>query len=270
MFTLGRYAPLILIFFFAGSAQAALDEWGTEAWTSIADCSGSCTNFSFGPTMGGPGISNSGLSEISAPRGNAKASAVLAGDISSPILKAEAYANPNSHGAFATAFGVQGYTYTGIGETVVININLDGLVDDPESDAGDTSAFMEVVIYRPDNFAFIAHRPSLDFEFGAMPFQQSGGSEASVFLQLDYMNPTTDSGQISIDLANGDEFYLWALLRAEAEAGLSATSADAFNTGTISFAGDPLLEAAAPVPVPAALWLLGSALVGLVRFGSRH
>ena len=270
MSALNRYVPLILIFFFAGSAQAALEDWGTEARTSIADCPSFCTNFSSGPSLGGLGVSNSGLSEISMSRGNAKASAVLAGDISSPILKAEAYANPNSHGAFATAFGVQGYTYTGPGETVVINIDLDGLVNDPESDASDTSAFMEVVIYQTDSFGFIADRPSLDFEFGAMPFQQSGGGEASVFLQLDYMNPTTDSGQISIDLVNGDEFYLWALLRAEAEAGLSATSADAFNTGTISFAGDPLLEAAAPVPVPAALWLLGSALVGLVRFGSRH
>ena len=205
---LNRYAPLILVFFFAGSAHAALEEWGARAGTSVADCPSFCTNFTFGTTMGGFVVSNSGLSEISAFRGNAKASAVLAGDISSPILKAEAYANPNSHGAFATAFGVQGYTYNGSGETVVLDINLDGLVIDPETDPTDTRAYLEVVIYQPDDFGFYSDRGTLEGEAGAIPFTQSDGiEEASVFLQLDHTNPTADSGQISIDLVNGDEFY---------------------------------------------------------------
>ena len=254
------------------TADAALVNWGARAITSVADCPSFCTDFNFGPTLGGENVADSGISSVSEFRGDARASASLTGGLSTPVLKAESTANPNTNGAFATAFGVQGYTYNGAGETLTLDIFLDGLVSDPEMDPLDTRVTLEVVFYAPDPFAFISDRGTLDFEVGATPLSQPDSSEASVFLQLDHTNPTNDSGQISIDVATGDEFYIWALLRAESQSGLAATSADAFDTGTMSFVGNPDLTAAsaAVIPLPAAIWLFGSGLLGLVGIARRR
>lgn len=209
--------------------------YGAQAVTSVADCPSFCTNFTFGPTLGGEGITSSGTSSVSQSRGSATASAQLTGGLNTPVLKAKSNANPNSKGAFATAFAVQGYTYNGPGETLTLDINLDGLVDDPEMDPSDTNVSLEVVLYETNPFGFYSDRGTLDFEVGANPLLQNDLSEASVQLQLNYLNTTNDSGQISVNVATGDEFYIWALLRAESKSGLNATSADGFNTGTMAF-----------------------------------
>ncbi len=247
------------------TADAALTDWGARAGSSIADCPSFCTNFNFGPTVGGVNVVDSGTSSVSDSRGSASASASLTGGFSTPVLRAEAYANPAFHGAFASAFAVQGYTYNGAGETLTLDVSLDGLVTDPETDPSDTRASMEIVLYESAPFAFISDRGTLDFEVGATPLSQPDGSEASVVLQLDFTNPTNDSGQLSVDVATGDEFYLWAFLRAVAQSGSEATSADAFNTGTMSFAGNPDLTAAGTtvIPLPAAFWLFSGSLLGL-------
>jgi hypothetical protein len=250
-------------------AEAALI-YGAQAGTSVADCPSFCTNFNFDTTKGGEGFINSGTSSVSESRGSATASAQLTGGLNTPILKAKSDANPTFKGAFASAFGVQGYTYLGGGETLVLDIDLDGLVNDPEFDAFDTRASLEVVLYETDPFEFFSDRGTLDFEIGATPLTQPGtGSEASVFLQLDHTNTMSDSGQISIDVATNDEFYIWAFLRAESQSGSSATSANAFDTGTMTFLGNPNLVAASAVPVPAAVWLFGSGLLGLIGIARR-
>jgi len=253
------------------TADAALIHWGAQAGTSVADCPSFCTNFNFGPTLGGENVANTGISSVSESRGNARASASLTGGLSTPLLKAESAANPTFKGAFATAFGVQGYTYNGTGETLTLDIALDGLVTDPEMDPLDTRVYLEVVLYEPEPFGFFSDRGTLDFEVGANPLSQPDSSEASVFLQLDHTNTTNDSGQIFIDITTGDEFYIWAFMRAESQSGNAATSADAFNTGTMNFVGNPDLTAAsaAVVPLPAPVWLFGSGLLGLVGIARR-
>ena len=265
------FCACMYFFGFVSAADAALIHWGAQAGTSVADCPSFCTSFNFGPTLGGENVANSGISSVSEFRGDARASASLTGGLNTPVLKAESAANPNTNGAFATAFGVQGYTYNGAGETLTLDITLDGLVSDPEMDPFDTRVYLEVVLYAPDPFGFYSDRGTLDFEVGAIPLSQPDSSEASVFLQLDHTNTTNDSGQISIDVATGDEFYIWAFLRAESQSGLAATSADAFNTGSMSFVGNPDLTAAsaAVVPLPAAVWFFGSGLLGLIGIARR-
>ena len=250
---------------------AVLNQWGAEAATSVADCPSYCTNFNFGPTLGGEGITSSGTSSVSQSRGSAMASAQLTGGLNTPVLKAESNANPSFKGAFARAFAVQGYTYNGAGETLTLDINLDGLVNDPETDPSDTNVSLEIVLYQPSPFGFYFDRGTLDYEIGATPLTQPDSSEASAQLQLNYLNPLNDSGQISVDVATGDEFYIWALLRAKSQSGLNATSADAFNTGTMTFRGNPDLVAASisAVPVPAAVWLFGTGLIGLIGVARR-
>jgi hypothetical protein len=267
----GAFCACLHLFGFASVADAALIHWGAQAGTSVADCPSFCTSFNFGPTLGGVNVADSGISSVSEFRGDARASASLTGGLSTPVLKAQSAADPNTNGAFATAFGIQGYTYNGAGETLTLDIALDGLVTDPEMDP-DTRVYLEVVLYAPDPFGFYLDRGTLDFEVGATPLSQPGSSEASVLLQLDHTNTTNDSGQISIEVATGDEFYIWAFLRAESESGLAATSADAFNTGSMSFVGNPDLTAAsaAVVPLPATVWLLGSGMLGLIGISRRN
>lgn len=256
---------------FVSSADAALVHWGAQAGTSVADCPSFCTNFNFGPTLGGENTANTGISSVSESRGSARASASLTGGFNTPVLKAESFANTSFKGAFASAFGVQGYTYSGAGETLFLDVNLNGLVTDPENDPFDTRVYMEIVLYETEPFGFYSDRGTLDFEVGANPLSQPDNTEASVFLQLDHTNPASDMGQISIDVASGDEFYVWAYLRAESKSGSAATSADAFNTGTMNFLGNPDLVAAstAVVPIPAAFWLFGSGLLGMIGISRR-
>lgn len=248
--------------------------FGTTAGTSVADdCPSFCTDFIFGPSLGGEGVTITGTSSVAAPFGNASASAELTGGLNTPVLKAKSEANPTLNGAFATAFGVQGYTYNGPSGTISLDISLDGNVTDFDSDPTDTSVFFEVVLYEIESFAFFTDRGSLDFELGATPLVQNDIdlSEASVQLQLDFLNPTSVFGEISIDVETGDEFYIWAFLRAESQSGLNRASADAFNTGFIEFLDNPDLVAASTsvVPVPASVWLFASGLVGLVTFARR-
>ena len=271
-----KYMALTLTFLLgtALEVQAALVYWGTQAVTSVARCPGFCTDFTFGPVLGGVNEASSGVSSVDQSRGSAMASASLSGGLSTPVLRAEAYANPNSNGAFATAFGVQGYTYSGPGETLVLDISLDGVVSDPELDPLETNVSLEVVLYASDPFGFYTSRGTLDFEVGANPLTQPDLSEASVQLQLDHTNPNNDSGQISINVATGNEFYIWALMRAESEAGnTDATFADAFNTATMGFQNEAILSlvpaSPAVIPVPAAAWLFCSGLLGLIAVARR-
>jgi hypothetical protein len=267
----GAFCACMFLFGFVSAADAALIHWGAQAGTSVADCPGFCTSFNFGPTLGGENVANSGISSVSEFRGDARASASLTGGLSTPLLRAESAADPNTNGAFATAFGIQGYTYNGAGETLTLDIALDGLVTDPEMDPSDTRVYLDVVLYAPDPFGFFLDRGTLDFEVGAITLSQPDDTEASVSLQLDHLNTTNDSGQISIEVATGDEFYIWAFLRAESQSGLAATSADAFNTGSMSFVGKPDLAAAstAVVPLPAAVWLFGFGMLGLIGIARR-
>lgn len=246
--------------------------YGTKASTSIADCPSFCTNFNFGSFLGGEGTTSTGVSLVSSARGSASASAQLTGGLNTPVLKAKSEANPSLKGAFATAFGVQGYTYNGAGGSITLDINLDGMVTDLDSDPSDTRVFMEVVLYETENFAFFLDRGTLDFEFGATPLVQNNifANEASVQLQLDHTNPASANGQISIDVTTGDEFYLWAILQARSESGSKVASANAFNTGTMTFLGNPDLISASPVPVPTAIWLFGLGLIGLISITRRR
>jgi hypothetical protein len=259
------------------STQAAtLDQFGARATTSVTSCYqwSPCSYNLSGNAEGGVGEISTSTSAISSYHGHTQANAALSGGLSSPILKADAFANPigtggpqftNPNGTMGTAFAVQGYTYTGAGETLTLDIGLDGVINDRQYDANNTKVTMEVVLFdASQNFVFESNRDVLS-SLGAVPLTQSGGGVASALLTLDHTNPTTDNASISIDVVNGDEIYLWALLSAEAKSGVNATSADAFNTGTMGFQGTPnLVAASSPVPVPAAVWLFGSGLLGLL------
>ena len=88
-------------------------------------------------------------------------------------------------------------------------------------------------------------------------------------------------GSLSFDVMPGDEFLIWASLDVEAVG--AGAIADARNTLTMDFfdatgkviddSSILIAEAMADVgvvPLPAAVWLFGTALLGLVGFAKRR
>jgi hypothetical protein len=91
-----------------------------------------------------------------------------------------------------------------------------------------------------------------------------------IHIKHNFMNMMADSGQIMLHVSNGDEFYIWAYMRAISQSGSNATSADAFNTGIMNFRGTPdLIPSASAVPLPAGIWLFCSGLIGLIGVARR-
>lgn len=258
-------------------AEAAiLNQWGTVVNTSIADCpSFSCTNFNFGPFDGGLGFDNV-ASQMTEIRGNAKSEASLTGSASTPVLRAEAFArvdkavfNPDKRGAFASAFGVQGYTYSGTDTTLNLDATLVGSLFDPDN--SDWARIRGVVaVFQTDPFEFQSDEAALVAELGAQYAQTTGGTDARMQFDLLSTGSIAQMQSISFDVTDGDQFYVWAWLRAGATSSNSASgSAEAFNSLTMTFQDANGLQAASAVPVPAAVWLFGSGLIGLIGIARR-
>ncbi|MGB7933244.1 MAG: VPLPA-CTERM sorting domain-containing protein, partial [Gammaproteobacteria bacterium] len=84
---------------------------------------------------------------------------------------------------------------------------------------------------------------------------------------VDRSTTTSDlNDQLQITLNNGDEFYVLAALTAAADG--TESIADAFSTFGMNFNTTQLVPAAV-VPLPAAVWLFGSGLLGLIGISRR-
>ena len=233
-----------------------LTEWGARAGTSVSDCPSFCTNFNFGPTDGGVGQLTAS-STVLESRGDADGFAGLTGGLSVPVLRARGESIPGQKGAGGSAFGSQGYTYNGPAKTITLDLTLTGTLEDPDSTSrGEIDA--TVVLFSPENYAFTSDLPSLVFEFGATPLTLSGGlGDAQVDLALTETGSINQTASISVDVSDGDQFYIWAFLDADAVSSSSARGlADAFNTLGMSFTDPTGLTPAAVVPEPTSLAML--------------
>jgi hypothetical protein len=245
--------PTLLASLLCGPALALpLTEWGTQVVVSSADCPSFCTSFTFGPADGGLNQA-SGFSSVDTNRGNAQALAQLAAGtgLVVPTLKAEAYGEPLQSGsAFSTAFGVEGYTYTGLApKTFSLDITLEGSVSDPTPLDGDTFIEAEIYVFEAENFFFSNDIPTLIFEAGAVVVDST---TLSIEDELNAIRQQT----FTFELQPGQSVYLWANLDAEAQR--DESFADAFSTLEFSFDDSEGLEAAS-VPEPGTLALLALA-----------
>ena len=250
------------------SAEAAvLTEWGAEAITSVADCPSFCTNFNFGPDDGGQGIA-SDPSSVSEFRGSADAEASLTGGLSVPVLRAGGNANPSLKGAFGSAFGSQGYTYNGPSTTLTLDATLTASLVDPGSTSfGRVSA--TVVVFEVSNYEFFSDLGTLIFEVGATPVQQIDDlGDALMKFDLFDTGSIDETQSVSFEASDGDQFYIWALLDANAVSSSTAGVADAFNTLGMSFEDSTgLTPASVTIPEPSTLTL---GLVGFALYGWRR
>lgn len=248
---------------------AIISGWGSYVKASTqGNCSnGSCSGG--GGTYANDGLFDGGSASanvrLSDEFGSAQAYSALTGTGYTPILRATSTAEPAS-GAFAIAYAVQGYTYTGAADTTLrLDISLHGI---NSSDAADIRG--DVAILRGNSLQFYPHFATEVYEFGYDMIDTFEGKDSIESIFMSSVGESTMNSFIDINLSNGDDFFVVSSLSARSFIGATA---DASNTLTMQFsgAGAAGLRAASvsAVPVPAAVWLFGSGLIGLMGFARR-
>lgn len=261
-------ATALLSAVFSLNANAAITTgWGTQAGTSRAsNCPSYCTTANGGDftydSMGGEFIAEAAATEST--YGNAKAYAGLSGSSYLPTLKVATSATVGK-GSSASAFATQGFTYTGAdNSTITLDINVHGSVGNNSQPGysrkqlrGDVAVFIgEGLDWYPD-FATLVY----EIAYGA-PVTEAGLES----LLITNGNDINKTASISFDLQAGDTFYVVSSMDANSKNGF----ADGWNTMTMSFDDASQLQAVSQVPVPAAAWLFGSALLGLASIGRKR
>ena len=279
------------------ASAAVLTQWGATARTDSADCTAlteGCNNIleltlEEGDSVGGSQNSSATIGSASAGsttdlqgRGSAGASVEIpTSGLSVPVLRARAESTMDDFFVSGAALGLQAYQFTGAdGTSVSLDLSLDGFVT--KSPKSSTLTGLEVnvwIISASTSFTFPADPvPVSDLLAqiladviltGVDPFIDSMAWDAAS-TGTGIINRSTTStdldDQLNFSLNNGDEFYLMAALSAGADG--DGASALSWSTLTMEF-NTTDLQAASVVPLPAAVWLFGSGLLGLVGMARR-
>ncbi len=247
----------------SSQASSIATGYGVYASTSTASsCPSYCTG-DFQYDSAGTEFSNT-ASASQNTYAAADAFASLSGSSFLPILKAKTSAT-DGVGGFATAFGVQGFTYTGTDIfDFTLNYNLHGSAGLNPTGSTNTSNSLSASI------AVLVGNGDLEWypDFGTLVYEVAynqrivGTDDLSIFNATNVNTP----GSISFSLNPGDDFYVVGSMSARSINGY----ADGWNTLTFDFTDDTGLTAATSVvPVPAAAWLFASGLIGLASVARR-
>jgi len=217
---------------------------------------------------GGEGLTSS-FSSLSNVDGNGRARTVFIGTSLLPELSAEAFSNAEalpvrSSRVSSSATGMQQYIYSGGPGNVTMSAMFDGTI------SGEASITGSLVVARAINGADVP----LSTDFATLVYEilaydddlESLGDDRSTLFASG-----SDQLDVTFGVNNGDSIFIWAALNVTGKLG---GIANAFNTMTLAFDDStgfaPQLGALNPVPVPAAIWLFGTALIGMVGFGKRR
>ena len=220
---------------------------------------------------GGLGKDYASISAISSGY-SYQAEAIYTGTAFTPLLRAQAsyYLNESpDHNYGGDAYGLQTYTYTGTSaQTYTINISLHGVA------TGNAHAFGDVdIIFGNEIKPYPSTDPNPYCSTSTYIFSQGfdsflcGSSVLNSHLWATG-GDTTMTDSLTFTVNPGDSFMVHAELTTTAFDG----SVNAMNTFSMDFTDDTGLQAAsiAPVPVPAAVWLFVSGVLGLLSISRRN
>jgi len=191
-----------------------------------------------------------------------------------PVLRAEAFADdltpmsdPNITGE---AYALQTYqNISGATQTYTLNLNLDG---DVLQAPGSSYIDAEVGIFPGTDIVanFSSCGGSAEWMAGFSSWICGSKLETGFtpFIEISGDGLQSLADVVSFDIAAGDTFTIYAELKALTFGGY----ADAFSTLDMTFDDISNLAALGPmpaVPVPAAVWLFGSGLLGLIGIARR-
>ena len=252
--------PLIANASIIGSGYGAYANTSTASnCTAVGSCS-TTDNGDFQSDSAGGEFSTTANSTQNS-YATARASAELSGNSYLPTLRVETIAD-QGRGGFATAFGAQGYTYTGA-DSFIFNLdyNLHGSVG--TNFTGSNGLRADIAILMGNNLEWTTDFGTLIYESGLNPIHTN-----TLFINngLDQNR----SSSLNFELNPGDMFYVVASIGARSVDGF----VDGWNTFSMNFLDNTgLVAETAPavsaVPVPAAAWLFGSALLGFVGVARR-
>lgn len=250
----------IAICYLPQAAQAAIVD-GYGAYAS-ASTHGNCPSFCRG---GGEYHDDGGefspsASAMESTFGSGQAYASLSGSTFLPTLKVKA-SSDLGRGGFANAFGVQGYSYSGSATTVTLDFNLHGSVGDNAPGYVNNSLRADVAVIIGSELGWYPSYATLVYEV-AMGLSVVGDESVFISNGIDQNAP----GSITFDLEDGMDFYVVASMGATAKNGY----ANGWDTLTMDFDNASGLTAVSAIPVPAAVWLFGSGLLGLVGIARRR
>jgi hypothetical protein len=269
-----------------GHAAVTLTEWGTLASVSSYTCASDfCGDDVLDPVLlattltildvdgqDGQTSAMTGVGGSYPTPGSASGMATVSSGLGLPILKAGA-ASQASTWIAGQALAIQAYEYTGLGETISLTWTLTGSINNPDSDpltglsvfarlfrATDLGAFP--VIDETDQETTVATA----FLLGSLALISSEDNFQEFTTTIGGgggPDPIIGTDTVSLEVVTGEEFYLAMGLMAGA-GGVNATS-----QSLSTLVGDfdqpyAVAPAFAAVPVPGAVWLLGSAVIGLV------
>lgn len=192
-----------------------------------------------------------------------------------PVLRAEAFSDDLSAlsdpSISAKAYGLQTYQNTsGTTQTYTLNLNLDG---DVLQAPGSSYIDAEVGIFSGIDIvsSFSSCSGSAEYLAGFSSWICGSQLETGFLTSIEIFGngPQTVLDTVNFDIAAGDTFTIYAELNALTFGG----HADAFSTLDMTFDDISNLAALGPmaaVPVPAAVWLFGSGLVGLIGVARRN
>lgn len=270
-------------------SAVGLTQWGATARTDSADCTaslfGGCNFLDMaleeGDSVGGSQSSSATIGSATAGsstglqgRGSAGASVQIpTSGLRIPVLRARVESAMDDFFVSGAALGLQAYRFTGSdGTPVSLNVSLDGSVNKAPDSSNLTGLEVNVWIMSA----------STPFTFPADPVPVSelvaniildSFPEDPFITSMAWDAASTGTGiidrtdQLDFSLDNGDEFYLMAALSAGAD-GINA-SALSWSTLTMEF-DTTELQAASVVPLPAAAWLFGTGLLGLIGIARRE
>ena len=267
-------------------SAVTLAQWGASARIDSADCTGSllggCNILELslveGDSVGGSQSTSATIGSALAGsmtglqgRGSAGASVEIpTGGLGIPVLRARAESTMDDHFVSGAALGLQAFRFTGAdGTNVSLDVSLDGTVTKSANSSDLTGLEVNVWIMSASTpFTFPADPvPVADLvaqiivdSFPDDPFITALTWDAA----SNGTGAVSRSGQLDLSLNNGDEFYLMAAL----SAGADGDGATALSWSTLTMEFDTTeLQAASVVPLPAAGWLFGAALLGLIGTG---